>query len=84
MYTTVTKEKRRRNISTAYMSVDDTLHLKTLIVKAGYTITTLAEAVGMKRTTLSARINGRVDFGRKEMMMIAEKLNKTPQEIFLN
>lgn len=71
-------------MDTNYMTKEDTQRFKSYMVGAGYTITTLAKSIGMARESLSARINGRVDFGRNEMVSIAKKLNKTPTEIFLS
>lgn len=68
--------------STSYMSAEDTNRFKSYMVGAGYNMTSLARAVGMSREMLSFRINGKVDFGRKEMNKISEQLNKPASEIF--
>ena len=66
-----------------YLSTSETRYIKSVIVGAGYNITSLANAVGMGREILSARINGKTDFSRHEMNDIAKVLNKKPQDIFL-
>ena len=65
-----------------YMSELDTRRLKSYMVAAGYTITSLAKEVGMGREVLSTRVNGKTDFSRNEMMKIADVLNERPETIF--
>lgn len=72
----------RMNNAHVYMSVSETNHLKSIIVGAGYNITSLASAIGMGREMLSARINGKTDFSRHEMNDISKVLNKNPADIF--
>lgn len=67
-----------------YLSTDETNHIKSVIVGAGYNITKLANAIGMGREILSARINGKTDFSRTEMNQIAKVLKKPPQDIFFD
>ena len=52
------------------------------MVGANYNITSLADAIGMTRGSLSARLNGKIDFSRFEMQSIAEKLNISPETLF--
>lgn len=65
-----------------YMTTHEANRLKSYIVGAGYNITTLARAIGISRESLSARVSGKVDFGRTEMNDIARVLNVPAQEIF--
>lgn len=67
-----------------YMTKEDTRKVKSYIVGAGYTISSLSKAIGMTRESLSSRINGKVDFSRAEMSAIADKLEKKPEEIFFD
>lgn len=70
-------------MSTCYMSEEDTRRFKSYMVGAGFSIKSLAENIGMARESLSARINGKVDFSRNEMINIAALFKKAPEEIFL-
>lgn len=65
-----------------YLTTSETRYIKSVIVGAGYNISSLASAIGMGREILSARINGKTDFSRHEMTDIAKVLNKKPQDIF--
>lgn len=65
-----------------YLTISEIRYIKSVIVGAGYNITSLAAAIGMGREILSARINGKTDFSRHEMNDIAKVLNKKPQDIF--
>lgn len=65
-----------------YLTTSETRYIKSVIVGAGYNITSLASAIGMGREILSARINGKTDFSRREMNDIAKVLHKRPQDIF--
>lgn len=65
-----------------YMSEKDTLRLKSYMVAAGYNISSLAKRINMGRECLSSRINGKIDFGRSEMMEIAAVLGESPEKIF--
>lgn len=65
-----------------YMSDEEMRRLKSYMVAAGHTITSLAKEIGMTRESLSARINGKIDFDRKTMTLIADKLKARPEEIF--
>lgn len=66
----------------AYMTPDDTNRFKAYMVRAGYNITTLAQATDTSRECLSARISGKVDFGRSEMNKIAKVLKVSPEILF--
>lgn len=68
----------------AYMADSDKRRFKAYMAAAGYNISTLATAINMTRESLSSRINGKIDFSRNEMSMIAEKLNITPSELFFD
>ena len=67
-----------------YMSEKDTCRLKSYMAAAGYNITTLANRINMGRECLSLRINGKIDFGRSEMMAIAKVLGESPEKIFFD
>lgn len=67
-----------------YMTKEDSNRVKGYIVSAGYNITSLAAAIKMSRESLSMRISGKVDFGRREMNDIARILNIPPETIFFN
>ncbi len=71
------------SMNKTYLSTSETRHIKSVIVGAEYNITSLANAVGMGREILFARINGKTDFSRHELNDIAKVLNKKPQDIFL-
>jgi plasmid maintenance system antidote protein VapI len=68
-------------------NMTDTHLLKYYISKNGDTIGTLAEAIDIKRSTLSAKINNRRDFKQSEMAAIGRRY-KMPielcQKIFLS
>ena len=68
----------------SYMTEQEKFKIKSFIVGAGYTITSLSQKIGMSRESLSARINGKIDFGRNEMTVIANELHTKPEEIFFN
>lgn len=53
----------------------DTLKLKARIVGAGFTQRKLAEALGMNKNTLSAKVNGNVQFNTEEVCKICSLLN---------
>jgi DNA-binding XRE family transcriptional regulator len=65
-----------------YMSETDKRRFKACMVAAGYNVTSLANEVGMVRQSLAARINGKIDFNRTEMMKIGKVLNQDPEMIF--
>ena len=67
-----------------YMTEENTRKVKSYIVGAGYTISSLLKAIGMTRESLSSRVNGKTDFSRREMSAIADKLGKKPEEIFFD
>ena len=67
-----------------YITEQEKRKIKSFIAGAGYTISSLACEVGMTRESLSARINGKVDFGRNEMSKIADKIGVKPAEIFFD
>ncbi len=66
----------------AYMTDEEIRRLKSYVVGAGYTVSSLADKIGMSRVSLSSRVNGKIDFGRTEMNAIARVLEKKPEEIF--
>lgn len=66
-----------------YLSEADTRRIKAAIVGAGHSLASVADALGMSRATLSAKVNGRSDFSRSEMEAIARLLHVPPSEIFL-
>lgn len=61
-------------------NMTDTHLLKYYISKNGDTIGTLAEALDIKRSTLSAKINNKRDFKQSEMALIGKRY-KMPMEI---
>lgn len=61
-------------------NMTDTHLLKYYIAKNGDTIGTLAEALDMKRSTLSAKINNKRDFKQSEMILIGSRY-KMPLEL---
>lgn len=65
-----------------YMTDEDMRRFKSCMVGAGYNITSLAKAIGMPRESLSARINGKVDFSRSDMNVISDKLMVSPVYLF--
>ncbi len=81
LYSYAKRNKGGENVQ-IYMIEDDKKRFKACMAAAGYNITSLAKEINMTRESLSARINGKVDFGRNEMVDIAEKLNVAPSELF--
>lgn len=61
-------------------NMTDTHLLKYYIAKNGDTIGTLAEALEIKRSTLSAKINNKRDFKQSEMILIGMRY-KMPLEL---
>jgi len=61
-------------------NMTDTHLLKYYISKNGDTIGTLADAMEIKRSTLSAKINNRRDFKQSEMAVIGRRY-KLPMEM---
>ncbi len=57
--------------------------LKAIMIENGDNTTILAEYLGISRTTLSAKINGYrgADFNQKEIAMVIEKYNLTPESM---
>ncbi len=83
LYNIVTlKETRGDIMRNTYMTSEETNKVKSYMVRAGYNITSLAETIGISREMLSARLSGKVDFGRTEMNNIAAALNIPPDVIF--
>lgn len=65
-----------------YMTKEETNRFKAYMVMAGYNITSLANKLNLSRESLSMRISGKIDFGRKEMADIANILRVDPNIIF--
>lgn len=65
-----------------YLSDSQKRKIMSHVVNGGYNITTLAKAIGMTRESLSARMNGKVDFSRAEMESISACLEEKPEDIF--
>lgn len=65
-----------------YITEEEKNKIMAHIVGAGYNISSLASEIGMTRESLSSRVNGKVDFGKKEMEKIAACLGKKPADIF--
>lgn len=57
--------------------------LRGRIVEMGYTLTSLAEKIGMSRQSLRAKIKGIVDFKASEIMAICEALEIPYSEVGL-
>ncbi len=57
--------------------------LKAAIARKGFTIPTLAEAIGISKKTLYMKINGDTSFTQKEISAIATALNLTNDEIIM-
>lgn len=70
-------------MNNSYLTKTESNRIKGLIVCAGYNIATLAEKMQMTRPTLSAKINGKVDFTKSEMESLANAISMKPEEIFL-
>lgn len=51
---------------------------KAEMIKHGDTQTTLADAMGIPQSALSARINGKTDFRENEIKFIRKRYNLTP------
>lgn len=66
------------------MSEKEVNRFKSYMAGSGHNISTLANAIGMKRENLSNRINGKIDFSRTEMSKISIELKASPQEIFFD
>ena len=66
----------------SYVTEQEKRKIKSFIAGAGYSITSLAKEIGMTRESLSARINGKIDFEREEMNKIADKVGANPADIF--
>ena len=66
----------------SYMTREETLHFKSEMVRAGFTVGSLALALNMSRTTLTSRITGKTDFSKLEMERIATLFSKPPEDIF--
>lgn len=56
--------------------------LKSKLVENGYTLATLADAVGISRTSMSYKINGKRDFTVKEIYSICSILNITDKDTY--
>lgn len=54
--------------------------LRSKMVLFNDTNETLAEALNISRQTMSAKINGKVDFKQSEIKTIVERYNLTPEE----
>lgn len=59
----------------------DTHLLKYYIRKHGDTVATLAEYLGIKRVTLSAKINNKSDFKQAEIYLIGKRYNFTAERL---
>ena len=52
------------------MTEKEKRHFKACMAEEGYTIITLAKALGMNRNALARRINGQTDWSQSEMKMV--------------
>lgn len=55
-----------------FLNEKETNFLKSLIMKNGMGIESVAKRMNMSRATLSSRINGKTDFSRKEWKHLLE------------
>jgi DNA-binding XRE family transcriptional regulator len=58
----------------------DSKLLRSKMVLFGDTTESLAEVLGISRQTLSAKINGKIDFWQSEMKIIIVRYDLTPEE----
>ena len=56
--------------------------LKAKMVEKGYTLATLSKKIGISRTSMSYKINGKREFTAKEIYSICLTLNITNKEIY--
>lgn len=55
--------------------------LKAKIVENGYNIKTFAKELGISSSTLSEKINNRINFSQKDIKKIHTKLHLTPEDV---
>ena len=59
----------------------DTNMLKSILVRHGDSVATLAEKMGLSQTSLYRRINGETDFDYKEIKVIKDIYDLSPEDI---
>jgi plasmid maintenance system antidote protein VapI len=69
----LTKIKGVKKLTKRVENMTDTHLLKYYIRKNGDTVETLANAIDIKRATLSAKINNRSDFKQSEIVAIGKR-----------
>ena len=57
------------------------MKLKGKIIEEGYTISSLAEKVGMNRNTLANKLEGRTAFDITEIYTLVDILNINPEKV---
>jgi transcriptional regulator with XRE-family HTH domain len=65
-----------------FLSEQQSNFLKSLIMREGLEIGSMAQKMGISRSSLSMKLNGRADFSRKEMESFAIIVKEKPQQIF--
>lgn len=55
--------------------------LEYILKKKGYNFTNMAEVLGIKKPSMSYRLNGKVQFSREEIITVAKWLELTEQEV---
>ncbi len=55
--------------------------LKSILVRHGDSVATLAEKMGLSQTSLYRRINGETDFDYKEIKVIKDIYDLSPEDI---
>lgn len=58
----------------------DTEELKRLIRRKGFTLEELSQKIGLSKTSLSYKINNKIDFKTKEIKKIQNILNLTDEQ----
>ena len=58
----------------------NTLEFKSILVKKGFTVRTLADIIGISATTLSYKINNKREFTSSEIFAVQEALHLTMEE----
>lgn len=62
------------------MDLTNTNELKAFYSKQGFTLERLAEHIGLSRTTMSYKINNKIEFKSSEILAIQKVLKMTNEE----
>jgi DNA-binding XRE family transcriptional regulator len=73
----------RKNIKPVKTKVKTYERVRSAMVEAGYTQEALARAVGIGKSTLNQKLNGKRVFTLPESILISEALGKTLNDIFM-